>query len=75
MVDWLEAIFEDSEDFFRQEILWRHTLHTLRNSPNSKFENSTVSDIDPDATARQRKNLHRDDMVLVLSKDDHLILI
>ncbi len=62
VVDWLEAIVEESEEFFRQDILWKHTIYALKHSSGGIMQRQQiVTELDPDATARQARRLHPDD--------------
>jgi nuclear pore complex protein Nup107 len=46
------------QDYFKQDVLWRHSVFTLRHNPSKLL----VTEIDPDSSTRQHKSLHSDDV-------------
>lgn len=71
MIDWLEGCAAEEvlgpglEGFTDKAVAWENTLHELQNKRAVPYRSTRefITELDPDAPTRQRKNLHDMDQV------------
>ncbi|XP_065828197.1 nuclear pore complex protein Nup107-like [Oscarella lobularis] len=70
VIDWLEKNEEDNLEtllglnqvgFSTEKVRWEHTLHELKKKKRDQVSDRLVTEMDPDAPARQGRDLHPED--------------